>query len=112
MKFSKIFYASSLLVLVLFNHESWAHGHGHSSFGFFIGAPFYSYPFYPYPYYGYPYYYPPTIVTTPPVYIQQSPPVTQQYAPGYWYYCSKPAGYYPYIKECPGGWQQVESTPR
>jgi hypothetical protein len=67
--------------------------------------------------YGYPYYggygYPATVVTapvTPPVYIQQTPPVTQR-APGYWYYCTHPAGYYPYIKACPSGWQPVAPTP-
>lgn len=72
---------------------------------------------------GYPYYggyggggygYPPNVVTvptSPPVYIQQSPPVVQQYQSGYWYYCSNPEGYYPYVKECPNGWQQVPPTP-
>lgn len=90
-------------------------GHGgHSSFGFYLGSPFYGYG---YPYNGfpyYPYYAPPTIVTvqsTPPVYIQQSPPAAQQYPAGYWYYCSNPEGYYPYVKTCPNGWQQVEPTP-
>ncbi|POZ53042.1 hypothetical protein AADEFJLK_00051 [Methylovulum psychrotolerans] len=69
---------------------------------------------YGYPYYGgYGYGYPATVVTapvTPPVYIQQTPPVTQR-APGYWYYCTHPAGYYPYIKACPSGWQPVAPTP-
>ena len=95
----------------------WGYGHGgsygRSSFGIYFGAPFYSYPYYGYPY-QYPYYYPPAVVTvpvTPPVYIQQSPPAAQQNAPGYWYYCNNPEGYYPYIKECPNGWQQVEPLP-
>ena len=95
----------------------WGYGHGghygHSSFGFYFGAPFYSYPYYSYPY-QYPYYYPPAVVTvpvTPPVYIQQSPPNAQQYPTGYWYYCNTPEGYYPYIKECPNGWQQVNPIP-
>jgi hypothetical protein len=68
--------------------------------------------------YGYPYrypaYYPPTVVTvpvTPPVYIQQAPPVVQQNATGYWYYCTQPEGYYPYVKECPNGWQRVAPIP-
>jgi hypothetical protein len=88
-------------------------GYGRSSFGFYFGAPFYPYPYYGYPY-RYPYYYPPAIVTvpvTPPVYIQQSPPAAQQNPSGYWYYCNSPEGYYPYIKACPNGWQQVEPTP-
>ena len=88
---------------------------GHSGFGFYFGAPY----IYPFPYYNSQYYppayqyYPPITVQpeSPPVYIQQTPPTTQEYPPGYWYYCSKPQGYYPYIKECPDGWQQVEPTP-
>ena len=95
----------------------WGYGHGghngYSSFGFYFGAPFYSYPYYSYPY-QYPYYYPPAIITvpaTPPVYIQRSPSAAQQNPPGYWYYCNNPEGYYPYIKECPNGWQQVEPVP-
>jgi len=66
-------------------------------------------------YYGSPYYaYPPAVVTVPtapPVYIQQTPQVAQQNPSGYWYYCNGPQGYYPYVKQCPGGWQQVTPTP-
>jgi len=32
----------------------------------------------------------------------QRPPVA-----GYWYYCQDPAGYYPTVASCPGGWTQV-----
>jgi len=69
-------------------------------------------------YYGsYPYYaYPPVVSTVPvapPAYIQQAAP--QQLPPqpqaNYWHYCRNPEGYYPYVKECPGGWQQVSPTP-
>jgi hypothetical protein len=28
----------------------------------------------------------------------------------YWYYCYDPAGYYPAVQTCPGGWQQVLPT--
>ncbi|PKM12788.1 MAG: hypothetical protein CVV13_04055 [Gammaproteobacteria bacterium HGW-Gammaproteobacteria-3] len=99
-----------------YSHHGGGHGgghHGHASYGFYFGAPYYSYPYYSYPYYSYPYY-APTIITapsSPPVYIQQSPQVTQQYQTGYWYYCANPEGYYPYVKDCPDGWQQVEPTP-
>ena len=88
-------------------------GYGRSGFGFYFGAPLYPYPYYSTPY-RYPYYYPPVVITvpvTPPVYIQQSPPAAQQNPSGYWYYCNSPEGYYPYIKECPNGWQQVEPRP-
>lgn len=87
-------------------------------FGVYIGPGWY----YPYPHYAYPpvyYAYPPVVVTPsgPPVYIEQSQsapesvPAPAQPSANYWYYCSKPEGYYPYIKQCPGGWQQVEPRP-
>ena len=28
-----------------------------------------------------------------------------------WYYCEDPKGYYPYIRECPTGWQRVSPVP-
>ncbi|MGZ5050741.1 MAG: hypothetical protein ACXWAS_06755 [Methylobacter sp.] len=100
----------------LYSGADWArdgHYRRHSNFGFYFGAPLYPYPYYRDPFY-YPYYYPPQIITvpvTPPVYIQQPPPASQQYPSGYWYYCHNPQGYYPYVKECPNGWQQVDPVP-
>jgi len=61
----------------------------------------------PYPYYGpYPYYPAPPVVIErqPPVYVQPSPQPEEQ---DYWYFCTKPEGYYPYVKRCPGGWLTV-----
>jgi len=46
---------------------------------------------------------PPVIIQQPPV-VQSAPPVQ---APVYWYYCPNPAGYYPYVQQCPSGWMQV-----
>ena len=95
------------------------HGHGRVVVGIGIGAPYwgwgwgYGYPYYPgyyYPpaYYGYPAYAP----AQPTTYIQQEEappaPAPQQ---GYWYYCSDAQAYYPYVKECPGGWQRVSPQP-
>jgi hypothetical protein len=73
-------------------------------------------PFGPYwgPYYGEPYPYPPVIVTSPPqVYVQPAPqtPNPPPPAAAYWYYCEDPQGYYPYVQQCPGGWQPVAPTP-
>ncbi len=124
----------SMLILLMwvalgfYSGSSWARGGGHDHrhgyshrhdygrgrFGLYLGIPYYPYPYYDFPY-RYPYY-PPTVITvpaTPPVYIQQSPPADEQQddASGYWHYCTNPEGYYPYIKECPGGWQLVEPTP-
>ena len=71
-------------------------------------------------YYGgynnYGYAYPPAVVTVPtapPIYIQQAPapPVVQQIQSNYWYYCESSKSYYPYVRECASGWQQVEPTP-
>lgn len=103
-------------------HSGRHHFHGHSRFGFFIGAPW-GWPYYPYyPYYSYyPYYrsyaYPPAIIpapSTPPVYIEQSgasAPAAAPPEPDYWRYCENPEGYYPYVKECPAGWQNVATRP-
>ncbi|ODT68707.1 MAG: hypothetical protein ABS69_16520 [Nitrosomonadales bacterium SCN 54-20] len=50
-----------------------------------------------------------SVPAAPPVYIQQgvvqAPPQAQ--ASNYWHYCRNPEGYYPYVKNCPGGWLQV-----
>lgn len=48
--------------------------------------------------------------------IQQQPEVYEQPAqqsdqPVYWYYCKEAQGYYPYVKQCPGGWMKVVPTP-
>ncbi|MGR9115263.1 MAG: hypothetical protein ACU85E_05820 [Gammaproteobacteria bacterium] len=86
----------------------------HPRFSFYLGVPLYSRPYYPYYPYYYPYY-PPEIVTVPvepPVYIERGGPQPSQQLPaGYWYYCSDPEGYYPYVKECPPGWLQVDPVP-
>jgi hypothetical protein len=34
-----------------------------------------------------------------------------QYGNSYtWYYCSDPAGYYPYVAQCNTGWQAVPAS--
>jgi hypothetical protein len=45
----------------------------------------------------------------PRVVIEQEPPVYVQpeEEPYYWYYCQDPQGYYPYVRNCPGGWMKV-----
>ena len=44
---------------------------------------------------------PPVAVYAPPAYYS-APSV-----PTYWYYCQNPAGYYPYVSQCPRGWLTV-----
>jgi hypothetical protein len=65
-----------------------------------LGPPWY--PYYPYGYYSPP----PAYVQPPQVYVQPEQP--QQ---NFWYYCQDPPGYYPYVKNCPGGWMQVVPQP-
>lgn len=82
-------------------------GHGHVGFGVFVGPGWWGWPYpYYYPYYSYPYsYQPPVIVEQQPnTYIYQSPRKEEPY---YWYFCTDPEGYYPYVKKCPKGWQKV-----
>ena len=104
-------------------HGGWSRGdyghrghvRSHSSFGFYIGAPLFWWPdAYYYPRYYYPpyYYYPRSrvyIEEEPPVYIQRNDTAAASTTPpaSYWYYCQNPQGYYPYVKECPGGWMKV-----
>jgi hypothetical protein len=35
---------------------------------------------------------------------------SQPYSSQTWYYCSNPAGYYPYVTQCNTGWQTVPAT--
>jgi hypothetical protein len=41
-----------------------------------------------------------------PVFIERSPP-EEPAAQVWWYWCADARAYYPYVKECPGGWQRV-----
>jgi hypothetical protein len=89
------------------------HGHFHGRVGVFIGAPLFWPGYYPGPYY-YPYYYPPVVAvpSAPSQYIERGEgQAAPQQQSGYWYHCSNPEGYYPYVKECPGGWEQVTPQP-
>jgi hypothetical protein len=74
-----------------------------------VGWPFW----YPYPYYA-----PPVVVQpSAPVIVQPStptyvqPPATAAPSESSWYYCASSKQYYPYVKECPGGWQRVAPQP-
>lgn len=86
-------------------HDHHGHGH-HHHFGVFLGAPVF--PLYPPPIY----YNPPAYYGPPAVVIREAPPVyVERGSSGYWYYCDRPAGYYPYVKECQGVWRAVSPEP-
>jgi hypothetical protein len=101
-----------------FSHGG-GHGHGHGvGVGIAFGFPYYWPGYYGgyyggYPYgYGYPgpaYAYPELASGT---YVEQG---ASQGAPAQaqdWYYCADSKAYYPYVAECPGGWQRVPSRPQ
>lgn len=134
MNAAKAVLVSAVLVLAATTSASalaWHRG-GYVRFGVYVGGPAYWYsPFYsPYnPYYFPPYYppyypayaYPPVVLapSAPPTYIEQgaAPPAASSQAqsanqPGWWYYCADAKAYYPYVKECPAGWQRVPPQPQ
>ena len=116
-------------VLLASTGGAWANGRVYGSVGVYLGGPgpywgpaygrpyYYPRPYYPWPYaYPAPYYEPAPVVvvpTEPPVYIEQGDPVAGHEPDGgqYWYYCRNAKNYYPYVKECPGGWQKVPPQP-
>ena len=95
--FAVLFTAVLVVFGVATSEPALAHGRVH--FGVFIGGPL----FWPGPYY-----YPPVYVAPPlppqPVYIERqvAPP-----PPPEWFFCEDSKTFYPYVKECPGGWQRV-----
>jgi hypothetical protein len=52
-----------------------------------------------------------------PAYYNTPPAASSYYAPaptrpqGEWYYCANAGSYYPYVRDCPGGWQRVPAQP-
>ncbi|HEX6841855.1 MAG TPA: hypothetical protein VF113_10000 [Stellaceae bacterium] len=50
---------------------------------------------------------PPVFYAPPPVVVAPSPVVVVQPPQQFWYYCDNPAGYYPYVPNCPTPWRPV-----
>ena len=95
-----------------------AHGRSRVSIGlgFGFGYPYWGSPWGPWGPWGYPYpyYAAPVVVQQAPVtYIEQNPSAASSPAAdaGWWYYCDQSRGYYPYVRECPTGWQRVPPSP-
>ena len=95
---------------------AWGRSHVRVGVGFYFGVPLAGFPYYYPPYYHYypPYYPAPVVVQTQPaVYLEHSPvQFAPQPAQHYWYYCADSRAYYPYVKDCPGGWQRVSPQPQ
>jgi hypothetical protein len=80
---------------------------GHGGHAVFVGAPLFIGG-----YAGWPYYfdsYPPyaDIPVAAPLYIENGAGEMPRPADASWYYCQNPPGYYPYVQQCPAGWQKV-----
>jgi hypothetical protein len=133
MKAQKLLFVLAAL-LVSGIGDSWADRRVYGRGGVYVGPgpywgapyarPYYPGRFYPRPYYpgpflyGDPFYAPAPVVVVPPpepaVYIEQSDSAVEQAqtpAQQYWYFCRGSNRYYPYVKECPGGWQTVLPQP-
>lgn len=106
--------------------HGYVHGHGgHVRVGISLGIPIFGYGYYPAPYYRYPAYvypapvyaYPAAVVVSsaPPVYVErgaaQAAPAPAQAQGDWWYYCAASNAYYPYVAQCPSGWQRVPALP-
>jgi hypothetical protein len=102
-----------ILVLAVASGSALAHGRHHGArlhLGLHFGVPLY------HPWWHYPapaYYYPvsPVVVQppAPPVYVERSDVVPE--GAGTWYFCRESNSYYPYVKQCPGGWTRVPAQP-
>jgi hypothetical protein len=93
-------------------HPGYWRGPGHGGWygprvGLYVGAPAFWWTW-PYPYFApFPAYYPyPYVIRDdPPVYIQ--PPAAAPSPTTYWYYCTDPPGYFPYVENCSRPWISV-----
>ncbi|MBV8338255.1 MAG: hypothetical protein JO358_23055 [Alphaproteobacteria bacterium] len=77
---------------------NWYHGWHNGRYGWWLVGPGLAWTYYDYPWsgyypdYGYDYDY------------------SQPYVGQTWYYCSDPAGYYPYVEQCNTDWQTVPAS--
>jgi hypothetical protein len=93
--------------------NAWA-DRGRVHIGVTVG-PYWADPWYypaPYPYY-YPRYSAPIVVeqAAPQMYVSPQPAPEIAAPTNYWYYCAATKSYYPYVRECPAGWQKVLPQP-
>ncbi len=101
-------------------HVRWSVGVGIGVPGYYPGwgPGWWAAPYTPYDNdYGYVYGAPVIVAPPPVVYAPWQPPAAAVAAPlgppppSFWYYCYNPAGYYPQVPYCPGGWTPVPARP-
>ena len=117
MKTTKAVIALATVILGLLATESaFAWHRGRVGVGLYFGVPIggWGYPYYYPPYYpsypAYPAYYPP-VQAQPQNYIEQAPQAAPPAQNNFWYYCPDSKAYYPYVRDCPAGWQRVSPQP-
>jgi hypothetical protein len=87
---------------------AWAqHGHGRGHVGVYFGPIWGPWGYYPPPVY----YSAPIVVERSPVYVESPTVVQAAPASTYWYFCRPANAYYPYVKDCPSGWERVAPRP-
>ncbi len=82
----------------------WVHGWDDGRYGWWLSL---AGSWYFYPNAGLPG--PAIVVQTPPTPAQST--TTTPPPPQYWYYCRSAKRYYPYVRQCPNGWQKVPARP-
>lgn len=92
---------------------AWAHERSQRPrVGLYFGYSWYGPPPFYRPLHPYYFHYPPMVIVRPepPVYIERAAPSAAPPTAAVWYYCRASGSYYPYVKECPGGWEHVVPT--
>jgi hypothetical protein len=97
-------------------YPGWGAGYWGPRAGVYVGGPGY-WGAWPYAWgagYAVPYAVAPLVVNAAPaaqVYVQQEPaaaaPAPSLPDSSYWYYCTQPAGYFPYVQDCSHAWMKV-----
>ncbi|MGC2203417.1 MAG: hypothetical protein WA633_25150 [Stellaceae bacterium] len=82
------------------NGGHWYHGWHGGRYGWWLAGPGLAWTYYEYPWWGY----------YPDYGYNGYYDYSQPYASQTWYYCSDPAGYYPYVTQCNTGWQAVPAS--
>jgi hypothetical protein len=95
------------LVLMAAGTGTWAHGH--ARIGVYIG-PYWG-PWWGPPAYYYNYSAPIVVERSSPVYVETPSVVEAAPVSNYWYFCRPANAYYPYVKDCPSGWERVSPRP-
>lgn len=107
---------AAALLLAAFTPAADAHGRWRGGVVFHFGYPWFWWPAVPAWYYPPPAYPPVVIERGPITYIEradvaESDEIETREPTHWWYWCPDAKKYYPYVKDCPGGWRRVPPQP-